>query len=296
MDNLFRKEAVDGFSSKLDTNRRIRAVTVRWRVIFILLLMFTTVFTTWFFAGTVNESVTVQGIVWPNTTGGKVQSESYGNISKIVVSLGDQVSAGDIIAVIPDSGDIAKLREDFDTLTQEEIDKIYDDYHHTSLVRSPVDGVVVWTIEENSWVAEDEMIAYIAPYNNDLDYTKVIAYIESSKSGLVEPNMDVHIIPEYAPEEKYGYISAYVSDIDKTYISGKTIKESNAYMPSVGLEDDVNYVTVEITMHFSDNSETDFLWSNKSGEIFDIDTGTLCRADIIIKKCTPFRWLIGREL
>ena len=296
MEDLFRKEAVDSVSSRLDTRRRVRAVTIYWRVIFVLLLLFTSIFVAWLFFGTVNESITVKGIVWSNVMGGKVQAKTYGSINQIMVSMGDRVSAGDIIAVMPDNDILYELKDNIGGLSGEEIKDYYNRYQNHSVLCSPVDGVVMWVNEKNTWVSEGDTVAYIAPYNNELDYTKIIAFIESSKSGLVTPNMEVHISPEYAPQEKYGYISAYVSDIDDVHMNSKTIQSLYEYLPITQLDDDVNYIKVEITMHFADDSGNKFLWSNKAGEVFNVDTGTLCDADIIINNCTPFEWLIGRTL
>ena len=67
-------------------------------------------------------------------------------------------------------------------------------------------------------------------------------------------------------------------------------------MPVPNLDDEKTYTQIEITMLYSEDSDNGLQWSNKAGYDLDIDIGTLCNADIVIRECSPFEWLTGRSL
>lgn len=72
MNDLFRKEAFENFSSNLKINKGVRAVSIKTAVFVILFLICTAIFAIWLFFGTIYETVSVEGIVWPTQSEGVV--------------------------------------------------------------------------------------------------------------------------------------------------------------------------------------------------------------------------------
>ena len=62
---LFRKEAIESFSSSAKLSGGVEAIPVRAAVFLFLLLLCATVFAYWLVCGTIYETVTVSGAVWP---------------------------------------------------------------------------------------------------------------------------------------------------------------------------------------------------------------------------------------
>lgn len=106
---LFRKEAVESFSSSAKLNAGVRAIYIKTAVFLVLLLLCAAAFGYWLMCGTIYETVTVSGAVWPMRNGGTVYATCGGVVSKTVVSEGDVVKAGDILLMIPQNDVLAEL-------------------------------------------------------------------------------------------------------------------------------------------------------------------------------------------
>ena len=105
---LFRKEAVENFSSSSGMKSAVHAVSIKTAVFTALLALCSAAFAFWLFWGTIYETVTVSGAIWPENNG-DVYTVYGGTLSKAVVSEGDTVKAGDILAVIPQDDILAAI-------------------------------------------------------------------------------------------------------------------------------------------------------------------------------------------
>ena len=162
MSDLFRKEAVENYTSNREATLSVRAIPVRWVLYIIILILCVTLFCVWLFGGTVYESETVRGIAWPNKSYGDVYAEKRGIVAKTTVSVGDTVEAGDILAFMPDE----------DMLDVPEEEKNYEAYDRASVIRAKTNGIVTYIIDRNSYVNEGDLIAAVISYdkngNNDI--------------------------------------------------------------------------------------------------------------------------------
>ena len=294
MNNLFRKEATDRASSVRDFYRPIRTMSISRRLIIFILILATLAFSLWLFFGTIYETVTAESLVGYRDSDGGIYSESEGIISKRMVSAGDTVKSGDIIAIIPNYAILDEIKKS-ENSSYEIINDLYDKYDHYSVLRSKTDGIVTYISDENSWVSKGDMVAYVIRYNEEIDSKKLTAFVPADKKELVALNMKARVMPDYAPEEEYGYINSYVSAINSNPVCGADIIERE---PGIHpkLDPNENYITVEITMIYSDSAKNHLSWSNSRGESLNVTMGTSCNTDIIINECSPFEWLIGGRL
>ena len=292
MKNLFRKEALNSFSSHSEMNKGIRAVTIHTAAFIAVLFVCAAVFSVWLFFGTIYETVSVEGIVWPSQAGGTVYASSEGIISKITVSEGSEVKSGDILAVVPQSDILKKIESGKSgAITDAELQKLYDEYDRRSVIRSNTDGFVTYIADENSYIAEGSKVATIVPYDRGSDNKKLTAFIPAENGGLIALGTEAQVMPDFAPREKYGYIKAYISDISSYPVTGQSIKETNSKLFLPTLDERGSYLRIEITLVPDASSKSRLKWSNpKSGGV-DVAMGTLCGADIVIKKCHPYEWL-----
>ena len=88
---LFRKEAVESFSSRSGMKNAVRAVSIKTGVFTALLMLCAASFAFWLFFGTIYETVTVNGAIWPAKNNGDLYTVYGGTLSKAVVSEGGTV-------------------------------------------------------------------------------------------------------------------------------------------------------------------------------------------------------------
>lgn len=292
MNDLFRKEAFENFSSNLKINKGVRAVSIKTAVFVILFLICTAIFAIWLFFGTIYETVSVEGIVWPTQSEGVVYASSRGEISQVTVSKGTYVQSGDIIAVIPQKDILSQIEEGrANNMSEAKREKLYEEYDSRSVVRSNISGIVTYIADKNSYVTEGTKIAAVVPYDKDGNNKILTAFIPSGKSGLVTLGTEVQVMPDFAPKEKYGYIKAYVSSISSYPVKGQNIRETSEELFLPTLQDRESYFQVEITLIPDANMQSHLKWSNPNSGSTDVAVGTMCSADIIIKKCHPYEWL-----
>ena len=292
MKDLFRKEALENFSSSSTTGGRIRAVSIKTAAFAGLLVICAAVFAIWLVFGTVYETVSVSGIIWPDKNNGEVYVTSGGIISKVVAAPGDTVKAGDILAVIPREDILNKIKEGKSNgISDAQLQELYDEYDRCSVIRSNINGIVTQIADENSYMKAGERIAEVVPYDESGNNKTLTAFLPSAKGGLVTLGMEAQVMPDFAAREEYGYIKAYISGISNYPVTGQSIKENRKELFVSGLDESETYLQLEITLMPDASAQSHLKWSNpKSGDT-DVTLGTVCGADIVIKECRPYEWL-----
>ncbi len=292
MQNLFRKEALESFSSNNGITKGIRAVSIKAVIFTVLIAVCSAAFAVWLVFGTVYETVSVSGVIWPAENNGGVYAKSGGVITKTVVASGDIVKTGDILAVIPQEDILTKIKNKKESgAADEELNTLYDAYDRLSVARSNIDGIVTNIANENICINKGDKIAEVVPYSEDGNNKILTAFIPSDKSGLVKLGMEAQVMPDFAPREKYGYIKAYISGISSYSVTGQSIKDSNSELFLSEFDERESYIQLEITLVSDANAQSRLKWSNPNSGSTDVAMGTVCGADIVIKKCRPYEWL-----
>lgn len=290
MKELFRKEAFKSFSSEEGLNRGIRAIGIRIKVFTTVIVIAVIVLCAWLFFGTVRETLTVDGILWPSKGSGNIYSPNSGTTEKVIAKEGQYVEAGDILAIIPQKQILEKINNAQESgASENSIEELYDEYDIASIVRAPLSGIIIEVIPENTYVNGGEKIAAIMPYNKDKNNKRILTYIPMKQSGIVNLGMEVQISPEHAPREEYGYINAYVSEVGQYPVTGQFIKQTTS--ANMSLENDESYIKVEITLISDSTTSSKLDWSTTKGGDIDVEIGTVCNCNIIIKKSRPYQWI-----
>lgn len=289
---LFRKEAVESFSSKSGIKSAVRAVSIKTAVFTTLLALCAMTFAFWLVFGTIYETVTVSGAIWPAKNNGDVYAVYDGTLSKAVVSEGDTVKAGDILAVIPQEDILAAIETGQQNgISDTELQRLYDEYDSRSMIRSAVDGAVTYIADENSYMTEGAKVASVVPYDESGNNRTLTAFIPSDSSGFITLGMDVQVMPDFAPRDEYGYIRAYISEIASYPVTGQNVRETSGELLAGPLDDTESYIRIEITLIPDMAARSGLKWSNPSSGSIDVAMGTVCTADIVIKECRPYEWL-----
>ncbi len=221
---LFRKEAVENFSSKSGIRNSVHAVSIKASAFIALLILCTAAFSYWLFFGTIYETVTVNGAIWPSKNNGDVYTVYGGTLSKTVISEGDMVKVGDILAVIPQENILTEIETGRQNgISDTELQKLYDEYDKRSMIRSAVDGSVTYIADENSYMTAGSKVASVVPYNENGNNRTLTAFIPSDSSGFITLGMEVQVMPDFAPRDEYGYIRAYISEIASYPVTGQSV-------------------------------------------------------------------------
>ena len=289
---LFRKEAVESCSSKSGIKSAVRAVSIKTAVFTTLLALCAMTFAFWLVFGTIYETVTVSGAIWPAKNNGDVYAVYDGTLSKAVVSEGDTVKAGDILAVIPQEDILAAIETGQQNgISDTELQRLYDEYDSRSMIRSAVDGAVTYIADENSYMTEGAKVASVVPYDESGNNRTLTAFIPSDSSGFITLGMDVQVMPDFAPRDEYGYIRAYISEIASYPVTGQNVRETSGELLAGPLDDTESYIRIEITLIPDMAARSGLKWSNPSSGSIDVAMGTVCTAVIVIKECRPYEWL-----
>lgn len=292
MQNLFRKEALESFSSNTGMNKGVRAVNIPSTLFIILISICAAIFAIWLFFGTVYEKVSVNGIIWPTDNNGGVYAKADGIITKTVVLPGDTVKIGDILAVIPQEDILAKISNGKENgISEEELNSLYDEYDRFSMIRSNINGIVTSISDENVCVNKGDKIATVVPFSESGNNKTLTAFIPSDKGGLITLGMETQVMPDFATREKYGYIKAYISGISSYPITGQSIKDTNSELFLPEYDERESYLQLEITLVPDANTESHLKWSNPNSGNINVTMGTVCEADIVLKKCCPYEFL-----
>lgn len=291
MQDLFRKEAIDSFSSNRGLTAGVRASGIKMAVISVLLFACAAIFALWLVFGTVYETITVSGVIRPQESEG-VYSETGGIISKTAVKEGDSVDIGDIIAVIPHNDILAEIESASSAgAPQEDIERLYDKYDSLSIIKSPIAGIVTEMESENTYISPGGKIATVTPYSKTGNNKILTAFVPSGSGGNIDLGMEVQVMPDFASREKYGYINAYISGISSYPVAGRSIKENSGELFVTSMNEDESYLRLEITLVPDAQSKSGLKWSNPDSGDIDAVLGTVCDADIVIEKCSPIEWL-----
>lgn len=289
---LFRKEALESFSSNSGIDKGVRAVSIKTAVFVTLLVICTAVFAIWLFFGTIYETVSVEGIIRSSQNNGEVYAEAGGIVSKAVVAKGDTVKVGDILAVIPNQDILSEIEAGKSGgISDKELSDLYDKYNKYSVICSNIDGIVTYIADENSYIAVGGKVATVVPYDEIGNNRTLTAFIPSDKGGLVTLGMDAQVMPNFASREEYGYIKAYVSGISSYPVTGDSIKNTDSELFLSTLDERESYLQLEITLLPDAEAQSHLKWSNPSSGDIDAPLGTICEADIVIRECRPYEWL-----
>lgn len=292
MSNLFRKEVTSTFSSNAYMFKTAKGFKIRTIFFLLMLVLCTGLFLLWLFCGTVYETVTVNGIVWPDEIDGYVYSDTEGLISKTVVSNGAYVSAGDIIAVVPQEELLKKISTaKKNGVSDEELSALYKEYNDKSMIRSNIDGLVTHIADDNSYITQGTLLAKVVHYDKNGNNRTVTAFVPSEESGRIKIGMEAQVTPDFVSRDEAGFVHGYISDIYKYPVKGQLIAEENPTLFLSELNTEENYIQIKISLFPDSSMESNLKWSSKKSGDIEIPLSTTCSSDIVIKSCRPYEWL-----
>ena len=287
---LFRKSSLERISSPERLNEYIKITNPGvWSVLLgCLTLLIAVGF--WGFYGSIPDSVSVMGVVFPQDGVTTVIPTAGGRISDMRVKVGDFVEAGQIIAVIPQEELLSQIKEQRsnDPTEKEAISNLISQYESLSLIVSPVSGIVLSAKSVNETVLSTETIATVVKQEKYADDKQIICYVPTATAKKLQEGMEVQVSPDFAPREEYGYMLGHITNIGTYPVSeNDVISAVGSQQYAQGLLPQGNSVEVRVTLTIDPDSQDKIKWSNTKGEAISLSIGTNCNMLIVVNNYRP---------
>ena len=292
---LFRKSSLERIASPERLYEYIRITHVGvWAVLLACLALLTAV-GFWGFYGSIPETVSAFGIIFPEHGVTAVIPSAGGRISNMRVKVGDYVEAGQILAVIPQDDLIRQINQERNSPTpdQRRIDALVAEYESSSLVLSPVSGIVLSAKSTNETVTSSETLATVAQQKKYSDDRQLISYVPASAARKLQEGMEVQVSPDFAPREEYGFMYGHITSVGTYPVSEADVLAqvgNEQYAKSLLPEE--SSVEIRVTLTVDPASANKLKWSNKKGEELEISIGTPCRLQIVVKNYRPYELIL----
>ena len=259
---------------------------VLWVIAGVLLVMIAAA-AVWFFAGTVTNTVSVWGVVFPQSGIEQVTSHVDGTVSYVQVGVGDNVEAGDLIAVVPQTALLERIRlARAGDAGREELEELYRAYTAASLICTPVAGRVVDIARTGQSISAGDLVVSVAISDKSSNEAEIRAYVPMSVAQTVKKGMTVRVYPA---GEQYGYIRGLVSDILPYPITGTDIsQELGRFFVSDDVPVGENITEIRVTLLIGSEEST------LKDESAAIDIGTRCRMEVVVSELKPWEALSSR--
>ena len=246
----------------------------------------------WCAAGTMIQSVTMTGIVFPQYGIEQITSQVDGVVSYVQVEVGDSVEAGDLIAIVPQEDLFQQIQEARAAqAAPEELEQLYGAYQAASMIYTPVSGRVVDLVETGSAIQTGDLVVGITNADSTTNEAEIRAYVPSTVAQSIKKGMEVRVYPSASGADSYGYVQGLVSGISSYPITETDISETlGRFYTSQIVPQNENIVEIRVTLLGGTDGATG-AWSRAEGGSLSIDTGTLCEMEVIVDEMTPWEYL-----
>jgi hypothetical protein len=267
---IYRRVALEQLSSPEQLNQLMQVTgPMGWVALLALSLLLLTAIL-WGVFGSLPVTVAGQGVL---VGGGinDVASPVPGQIKTISVREGEMVKAGQIVARVVEEGQAASTK-----------------------IRSPYDGKVLEIkanesnlVERGTPILSIEEIEEATVGGQSLE---AVIYAPPAEGKKVESGMAVHIAPSTVPREKYGLLRGTVRTV------GQYPATAQGMFRTLGNADLVKALSaegapIEIRAQLIPDNETsahcNYMWTSSTCPDFEIDSGTLIDASVIIDEQCP---------
>ena len=298
MSKLFRKGALNNIASPEQLDQQVRIVRpFHWLGALGALLLITGVII-WGFFGNINSTTQMQGLIFPKAGVEPIICQNPGAVGNVLYSVGDTVTKGDIIAVIPDEEKLAaieKKQEEIEDAApgqraerKEELEKLYSDYESHSIICASESGTIQNIARTGDILEEGDEVANILVNSQYSNNRQIAAYVPLTVAKRLKLGMEMQICPSYLTREEYGYMEGYVSSIGEVPVTEESLR---SYYGNLEYVSDIlpsqSCVEVLISIQVDEESANHFKWSNVKGESVSVEVGTVCDIQAVVEKKRP---------
>lgn len=303
MAELFRKTALDTMSTPEQLDKQVKIMRPSAWIVFVAFIVAFITFIIWGVTYKISDGINMNGVVFTNNNIITNVAVRDCLVTDVLVSDGDYVQIGDIIAVVSNNellDEIENCRHQISLLnknsekyksTTEFLDAMIESYVASTIIKSNTDGYIQTIKSTGSALVAGDTIATVM---SDSGYNEIVAYVPLQTANKLNLGMSAQISPSYAPREEYGYMTGVVTAVSDTPVSKESILAKMgtlSYVESILPED--TCVEVRIRLDFNDNTSNGYNWSNKKGEDLYVGLGTQCSIIIIADEYLPVEMLVS---
>lgn len=277
MADIFRKKSLDKLSSPEQLDRMIIINSpMTWVALsggaFVILVALL-----WSIFGRVPITEEGNGILLREGEVHSVYAGTQGVVTKVNVSSGDVVKAGDVLYEVGSSQ------------TSLPADDIMDGME----IKSTVSGVVYSTfITNGSTVTADMEVARIRE-SEDEGKMQAVYFMPLNGGKKVKKGMAVNIYPSTLAKEKYGHMSGTVVKV-AGYVTSSADLLTRVGDPTLAQIFSDNGAVVEVVCEIEtdENTVSGYAWSSQKGSNVELQEGTLLEGSVVMENVSPITMLI----
>jgi multidrug efflux pump subunit AcrA (membrane-fusion protein) len=267
---MFRKTALDRLSSPDQLDQLLRVTTLNGWIVLGAIGTLLIVVIVWGVAGRIATTVTGQGIL---LRGGRVYgvvSPIAGEVTALFVQVGDSVREGQVVAIItpPNTRDASQI---------------------TRVTSSYNGRVIELRAERGSIVVPSDTIMSLEAADLPLE---AVVYLQAADSANVRPGMDVQVLPANVAREEYGFLRGRVTSVAAFPSTARGMALTIAHDELVD-QFIVDGPPVEVRVALTpDTTPSGYRWSYAAGPPFEVRSGTLCQAAILLGEQRPISFVL----
>lgn len=303
MAEIFRKAALDTMSTPEQLDKQVKIMHPSVWVIYAAFVTALITFIVWSFTYKITNGINMSGVVFTNANIINSTAERECIVTDVLVSGGDYVDIGDIIAVVSNEELLEKIDEkrlslagleegsaEYEAISNQ-IDELVDTYVATTVIKSSSSGYVQSVKAVGSALQAGDSISAVM---SDSGYNEVVAYVPMQTANNLGLGMTAQVSPSYAAREEYGYMSGIVTSISGTPVSEEGIISKMGTMSYVeGIMPEGSCVEVRIRLDIDDDSANMYKWSNSKGEMLPVELGTQCSIIVVTNEYLPVELLVS---
>lgn len=300
MKKLFSESALENIATPEQLNQQIKVIKPHmWILLCVLIVLFLGT-GIWVIFGNISSNTHIDGIVFPQLGVEKISAQTDGVIKDVMFKTGDEVKAGDIIAVVENQEvleQIEQCNKKINGLYGEEkkaeksrLEQLRNLYEKTSIIRATKDGSIQSIIGMNVKTDIGDEVASILINNQSSNNRQIVGYVPLVTANQMQVGMEAQVNPAYASREEYGYMKGVISSIGTMPVTKEGIQSyygNTEYVKDI--LPDSSCVEIRISMYVDNESANNFVWSNKKGENLTVDVGTICNIQIVTDSKKPYQ-------
>jgi HlyD family secretion protein len=178
-------------------------------------------------------------------------------------------------------------------ILKKKIQDLQDDYDRQTIIRSPVDGIIVdKSVSSGDFVNAGTRMMVVEDMENQKNHLLDL-FIPFNSNAVVEPGMEVMIEPFTVNHNLYGWLMGEVVEVNHFVSNTNSIIDelNNPDLVALIQQQGPTY-RVKIFLLPDPSTKSGFMWSNKKGPPYTINTGTLCHASVLVRQKPPIDYII----
>ncbi|MBD3308270.1 NHLP bacteriocin system secretion protein, partial [candidate division KSB3 bacterium] len=173
------------------------------------------------------------------------------------------------------------------------VQALQKEFAETSQIVSPYNGKVVEIVGmADALINQGSTVLILEARQEDADL-EAILYFSPFTGKKVQPGMSAQVLPTTVKVEEYGFIKGIVTEVDKYPSTIESVLKTlqNQQLVQV-LAANAAPIRVKIQLVRDEETPSGYEWSSRQGPPIEINSGTLCSAEVTVKEQAPITLVI----